>query len=169
MSTPGGVRNGALPVRIEREIEGDFSVEVKLIRTTEPSHSAPKSATDARIMSGLFITSTEMTITLGRSLRADQDKGRDYFDHSLWHQYGGNGSRITGTKAGAEVFVKYTRRGKRSTLAHSLDGEKWDEAVSPKVTLPNRVTVGVYLWHDVDQPCESVFEQFRITPLKAEK
>ena len=51
----------------------------------------------------------------------------------------------------------------------SIDGEKWDETACPKVDLPDRVTVGVYLWHDVDQPCEAVFERFKLTPLKAEK
>jgi regulation of enolase protein 1 (concanavalin A-like superfamily) len=175
MSTPGGIRSEVMkdgqfrPLRIEREITGDFRIEVKMIRTTEPSHRAPKSSTDARITSGLFVSSPDMTILFGRQLRADQDKGREYFDHSIWHQYGGSGSRITGSKAAEEVFVRYTRKGNKCLLAHSLDGIKWSESASPKVELPDRVTVGVYLWHDVDQPCEAVFERFKLTPLKAEK
>ena len=30
-------------------------------------------------------------------------------------------------------------------------------------------TPGVYLWHDVDQSCEAVFERFVLTLSKAEK
>jgi len=175
MSTPGGIRNELKkdgefrPLRIEREVAGDFQLEVRMISTTEPSHTAPKSSTDARITSGLFVSSPEMTVTFGRQLRADQDKGRQYFDHSIWHQYGGSGTRIAGSKAAEEVFVRYTRKGSKASLAHSADGIAWSTSDCPKVELPDRVTVGVYLWHDVDQPCEAVFERFRLTPLKAEK
>ncbi len=175
MTTPGGIRSEVTkdgqfrPLRIEREIEGDFRIEVKMIRTTEPSHTAAKSSTDARITSGLFVSSPQMTVMFGRQLRADQDMGKEYFDHSIWHQYGGSGSRIAGSKAAEEVFVRYTRKGTKCLLAHSLDGVAWTESASPKVALPDRVTVGVYLWHDVDQPCEAVFERFKLTPLKAEK
>jgi len=173
LSTPGGIRNPLDKIlRVEREIEGDFEVQVKMMHTTEPSHTAPKARTDARILSGLFVgKSDSMLIAFGRQLRADEEKGRKYFDHSIWleNHGAGTGSRIAGTKAFDEVFVRITRRGLKVSKAHSADGKEWHESAVARPDLPDRVHVGVYLWHDVDQPCEAVFERFRLTPLKAEK
>ncbi len=176
LSSPGGLYNfdmdcdgDFLPLRVEREADGDFEVEVKMVRTTQPSHmSARIKDNRASILNGLFLNNSKATVAFGRLLTAASDQGKDYFDQGLFQHFEG-GRRVTETKPDEGVHIRLTRRGGKVNFAYSADGKKWEKAEGYEVELPGPVTVGVYLWHTVDQPCEAVFEHFKLTPLKKEK
>ncbi len=171
MSTPGGIRSGQTKkLRVEQEVEDDFEVEVKMIRMTEASHAAPRPLATGRVSCGLFIGKDDAKyMEFGQTSCVFPFNCHDCSDCSIWLWHNRGGTRIADMEVADEICVRLTRKGNKVSKAYSKDGKDWTVSAILKSELPQKVTVGVCLWHDVDQPCEAVFEHFKLTPLKKEK
>lgn len=161
-------------VRTAWPASGDFEATVRLVRSTEPVHAARSDGVYARTSAGLYVGGksrhdVQTAVWVGRQLLAVEGKGKKSFDHSLWLQESGSGTRMTGTTPDEATWVRISRSGDQWECGWSGDGKKW---ATRKVDadLSDAVTVGVFLTHSSGPKCEASFSDFVVTPPKpAEK
>jgi regulation of enolase protein 1 (concanavalin A-like superfamily) len=86
---------------------------------------------------------------------------------------GGASGGIKTAEDGKSTYLRLIRKGKELTMSCSFDGEKWTTPTNPfrniDMSIPDEVTVGVFLSHSTYQFAHATFDGFTITRPKDEK
>jgi len=148
--------------RTEREVKGDFTLDVTLYPTSRPKQDGPKH--DARVQSGVYVRGDTETVLFGKFVRAatSDDGKRTVHDESLWVQHDGSGSRIDGCGHDEVVRVRLVKAGPKVTGFVRNDKGEWKSAFTKKTGMADAVTVGVVLLSAVDQAVDATFADFTL-------
>lgn len=148
--------------RTERNLSGDFTVEVTLHATSRPKQTVPKQ--DARVQSGLYIRCETEVVRVGRFVRvATSDDGKKTIhDESLWVEYNGAGSRIVECAHDDRVEVRMVKTAEKIQGFVRRDSGEWSHSFTRATRMGADVTVGVALLPEVDQEASATFEDFKV-------
>lgn len=156
--------NGKLVApRTEREVKGDFTLDVTLLTTARPKQENPKH--DARVQSGVYVRSGTETVRFGKFVRvATSDDGKKTIhDESLWVEHDGSGSRIDGCAHDEVVRVRLVKAGPTVTGFVRTDKGEWKPAFTKTTRMADEVTVGVVLLSEVDRAVDATFADFTLS------
>ncbi len=163
--------------RVSREVIGDFDVSVKLVALDRPDRSVYYESSGPQTAAGLFITAGKSHFGLYHWMAFHKDGWilLPHMQSSLWMQrtgeLGGGGSMLADIEPGESTLLRIVRRDKAVTLHARIGSGQWKQWDAPNdITLPDAVTVGIFLGHSTSQQCEATFEELRVgKPEKAEK
>jgi hypothetical protein len=164
--------------RTERVIRGDFEITVRVLEAVPPLKDAKDDTGQHQTSAGLYIRGAQMSLryhlhqSYQRFPGANQDLQR-WFGIEANYPRGGAGGSIGISEEGKSVYLRLTRKGKDLTMSHSFDGEKWSTPNNPfaniDMSIPDELTVGVYLSHSTYQFAHATFDHFTIEKPKTEK
>lgn len=158
-----GVGRGNAP-RVIREIEGDFSIQVKVRGKLHPQPNSHA------VASGLPYQAGGLLLWDGpghfvRFVRSGQDRKGSFQSVVAFTQ------RETDKMIGAQptpvpeedLYLRMERRGNEVYGSYSLDGKQWTPLSPLHGVFPTRVSVGVMALNNTHQPMSVRFEGLQIT------
>jgi regulation of enolase protein 1 (concanavalin A-like superfamily) len=156
-----GVGQGNAP-RVMREIEGDFTVQVKVCGRLHPT--APASAAKAvSFHAGGFLVWGNKD-NYARFVRSGQNRDGMLNTVVAWSVRANGKAGIkpaTVTVPEQDVFLRLERRGKQLLASYSHDGEKWTAMPIFEGLLPPKVRVGVVALNSAQETMSARFEGLR--------
>ena len=165
---PLSLEHGRPEFRVVREVVGDFDLRVKVVSLDAPNRTVRHEG-EPMTGAGLFVEGGENRLTLFHWIFVHKDMGRltDYTQDCIWMAHagrdGGGGSYLAEAEPCKSVYLRIGREGKVITVHVSEDGKNWKLWPGPKdFTLPEKVTLGVFLGHSTSQVCEATFAEFRV-------
>lgn len=169
LRAPGPPRPGGF--RITRTVTGDFDLRVRLDRLDAPTRDVPNPGGGTETRAGLFVAGDGFFVFLVRHKAYHVDNGalQAGLDDSVWVDQmrpdGGTGHRLAEGPDG-RVSLGIVRKNGAVTLTWMTDEEEgWAEPCpADKVKLPDRLTVGLFVYHTHEQACEVRFDKYRLTP-----
>lgn len=173
LTVPGPNRNlsGYFPEnnkapRILRDVQGDFTVTVKVTGDFNP----PKRLTvNAFNGAGLLIGDTERNfIRVERNIWVTPDSRRLSYTPLIEHwKDGTNMTPRPGTERpfwkGKSTYLRVKRTGEDFTIGVSHDGSQWLDMDTVTAKLPNNIKVGVAAINNSDKPFTVEFSKFTLT------
>jgi hypothetical protein len=157
--------------RTARTVTGDFVLTVRHLAPAAPDLSPSTDTGGPQAAAGLYAAggSGEAVAVGRRFYRLLNARGMAAPPgQSVWlEQYqadGASGSRLAEAAADRPVYLRLVRSGGRLRADTSVDGKTWGDGWAvDRVTLPDKVTVGVFLTHMVYTHCDAVFDEFNLT------
>jgi regulation of enolase protein 1 (concanavalin A-like superfamily) len=149
--------------RVLQEIEGDFSIQVKVCGTLHPLPRSIAAGTGIPFQAGGLLLWDDADHFV-RFVRSGQDQKGTFRSVVAFTQRepgkmaGGNQTPISEQ----DVFLKMERHGNDVFGYYSLDGKQWTQLQTLHGVFPLRVKVGVMALNNVQQPMSVRFEGLRI-------
>lgn len=159
--------------RVVKEIEGDFSVSVKV---SGEYPKGAKGATEKRTIvfygAGILVWEDEKNYVRLEKAYIDSLNGTPVNCYGSWELRAGGEWVRRGTNedfkmdAKDPAYLKLARKGNKFTAAISTDGKKWTELEEIEAEMGKKVKIGVCAVHICDTGFDTVFEDYQ---LKADK
>jgi regulation of enolase protein 1 (concanavalin A-like superfamily) len=161
------------PVCVMREVEGDFSAEVRVDCSKPPEWKRPPDVFDTFAYAGLLVWPDEDNeLDLARGWRSESLGGRVHVS-SHYNQTGRGrvewfGVRADGSPDGTvtdekPTRLRITRTRDRFSCSYKSDGGDWVSAGEFDLEFPARVKVGVYVELYAGNGFEADFDQYTVT------
>jgi regulation of enolase protein 1 (concanavalin A-like superfamily) len=156
--------------RVLKEVEGDFTAQVKITGDFRPGEEAASPIARPFNGAGLLLWQDEKNfIRLERN--AYWVEGRYVCYPPLFEQYEGGEYQETNPDPtlaeeffrGRSTWLRLGRRGDRVIASYSHDGQEWTEAKEVGVKLPAKARVGVAVVNTSARPLSVEFEDFRLS------
>ena len=177
LTIPGGTHDlnmnlgGMNAPRVLREVEGDFTVQVKVSGEFDPGDEAAKPNTAPFNSAGLLLWQDEKNyLRLERNGWWSIDDKATACYAPLIEYYIDGQNRGGKPKVESEDFfqspstwLKLERRRDKATAFYSHDGQEWTEAKEIVVEFPPKIQVGVAAVNTSKQPFTVEFEEFQVT------
>ena len=156
--------------RVTREVTGDFDARVKLYDLDAPARGVPYEGSGPQTAAGMYVDGGDSAVGLYRWKAIHHDKGvlQPGMQDSPWlvrrARNGGSGSTLGQWEAGQSGYLRIVRKGDTLTALVSRDGKEWKQynAARDGMSLPNAVTVGLFVGHNTSQTCSATFSEFTI-------
>jgi regulation of enolase protein 1 (concanavalin A-like superfamily) len=155
--------------RILQEIEGDFTVQVKVTGTFDPGAHSTLPEADPFNGAGLLLwADNENFLRLERNVWTTPDGGHSSYQ-PLFEYWKNNTDLTPGTPSstpfftGSSTCLRLTRQGNQVRAAVSSDGVNWIETDPVTVQFPAKINVGVDAINTSKQPFSVEFTEFKLT------
>ena len=170
-----------LPVpRTSRPVKGDFEITVRLLGAAPPQKDAKVDHGAPTTCAGLYIRGANTTLRYHLTQTYDLFAGgavgtdlRQWLGIEANYPNGGASGMMGAVEDGKLPYLRLIRRDKVLTMSHSLDGEKWSEPNNPfaniDMSIPDELTVGVFVGHSTYQFGHATFDKFTIEKPKSDK
>jgi hypothetical protein len=159
--------------RTAQVVSGDFEITVCILDAVPPGKDVKHDNGSADTHAGLYIQGD------GSSLRYQLSQTYQRFPGApanpnlqRWlrieanYPRGGASGSIKAAEEGKSTHLRLIRKGKDVTMSYSFDGEKWSAANNPfrniDMSIPDEVTVGVFLSHSTYQFTHATFDGLTI-------
>ena len=176
ITVPGGTHDlnmalgGMKAPRIVREVDGDFTAQVKVSGEFQPGDQPADPKTAALNAAGLLLWQDEKNyLRLERNgWWSTEDKTTACYAPLIEYYLGGDyqGTRPKVDSAeffkGRSTWLKLERRGDKVTAFYSHDGQDWTMAEEIMVEFPRRILAGVDAVNTSKNPFTVEFEEFRV-------
>jgi hypothetical protein len=166
--------------RTARTISGDFQITVRIVDAMPPGKETKHEGGSSETNAGIYIRGSGMSLRycLGQSYQrfpgaaANQNMMRWLRIEANYPRGGASGS-IKQAEDGKSAYLRLIRKGKDVSMSYSFDGEKWSAPNNPfrniDMSIPDELTVGVFMSHSTYQCSHATFDGFTIEKLKEEK
>ena len=167
--------------RTEKVVRGDFEMTVRILEAAPPNKDAKHDGSSAETNAGLYIRGGQMSLRykLGQSYSRFPGAANQNQNMQRWlrieanYPRGGASGSIKAAEDGKSTWLRLIRKEKAITMSYSFDGEKWSAPNNPfrniDMSIPDELTVGVFLSHSTYQFVHATFDGFTIEKPKAEK
>jgi len=158
--------------RILREVDGDFTVEVKVSGTFDPGQAATLPETDPFNGAGLLLwANDENFLRLERNVWTTPHDGHSSYEplFEYWKEDKDLTPDAPSAKPffeGQSTYLRLTRQGNQIRAAVSNDGTHWIETNCTTVQFPQSIKVGVDAINTSKQPFTVEFADFRLVSEK---
>ncbi|HEV3258345.1 MAG TPA: DUF1349 domain-containing protein [Gemmataceae bacterium] len=175
LTVPGGTHDlnaatGMNGPRVLKEVEGDFTAQVKVTGDFDPGDKAANPRTSPFNGAGLLVWQDEKNyIRLERNRWWVADQGKyacypplvEYFQDG---EYKGTDPDATTDDffKGRSTWLKIERQGDKVIASYSHDGKKWAVAKEIEAALPKKVQVGVAAVNTSTQPFTVEFAESKV-------
>ena len=148
--------------RVLQEMEGDFSVQVKVCGAINPVAPGNVPGRVSFQSGGLLLWSDRINyIRLERAAINQGGATRPYASLEM-RENGQFAPPQSVALMDQDTYVRLERRGNQVIGSFSSDGQQWNQLQPLNVTLPAKVRVGVAVVNAAQQPLTVRFEEFRI-------
>ena len=164
--------------RTARVVTGDFEITVCVLDATPPQEDGKVDTGRPETSAGLYIRGAEMSLRyhLSQYYQAINGKpaalSRRLGIYANYPRGGASGS-LGAVEDGKSTYLRLIRKGKDLTMSHSFDGKKWSAPNNPfrniDMSIPDELTVGVYLSHSTYQFAHATFDGFTVEKPADEK
>lgn len=164
--------------RTARAVTGDFEITVRVLDAAAPLKEAKYDSGSADAHAGLYVRggASSLRYSLCQSYQkfngARPDLQRALRIEATYPRGGASG-QMNSAPDGKSTCLRLTRKGDAITMSHSFDGEKWSAPNNPfrniDMSIPDEVTVGVFLSHTTYQFAHATFDGFAVTKPKDAK
>ena len=168
-----GIERGLMnSPRLLQDVEGDFTVQVRIKGVFNPS---PDSTSAERISfrgAGLLLWESEKTYI--RLERAALFKGEGVHRYANW-ELRHNGEWVLAGKESTlgleekDTYLRLQRKGDKVLASVSQDGKKWNDLEPIEIKLPEKLKIGVSAGGTSSDKFEPTFDQYELTPAKKNK
>jgi regulation of enolase protein 1 (concanavalin A-like superfamily) len=158
--------------RILREVDGDFTVEVKVSGAFDPGQAATLPETDPFNGAGLLLwANDENFLRLERNVWTTSHDSHSSYEplFEYWKDDKDLTPDTTSTKPffeGMSMYLRLTRQGDQIRAAVSKDGTHWTKTNSTTVQFPHSIKVGVDAINTSKQPFTVEFADFKFVSEK---
>jgi regulation of enolase protein 1 (concanavalin A-like superfamily) len=173
---PGGTHDlnailgGMTAPRVLKEVEGDFTAQVKISGEFKPGEKSAKAETTPFNGAGLLLWQDEKNyLRLERNIFWAAQVGKYACLPPLVEYYEGGqyqGTNPEGTLdeffKGKSTWLKLERRGSKVIASFSHDGKEWEVAKEIDAKFPKKVQIGVAAVNTSAMPFTVEFEQFKV-------
>jgi regulation of enolase protein 1 (concanavalin A-like superfamily) len=157
--------------RILKEVEGDFTVQVKVTGEFNPGDKPANEGTSAFNGAGLLLWQDEKNyLRLERNAWWIAAANQTACYPPLVEYYQDGEYQETNPQATIEEFfkgrstwLKVQRQGNKVTASYSHDDDQWTVAKEITVTLAKKLQVGVAVVNTAAKPCTVEFAEFKLT------
>ena len=176
ITVPGGTHDlnqaigGMKAPRILKEVEGDFTVQVKVTGEFKPGEKAAAENTRPFNSAGLLLWQDEKNyIRLERNnWWASEVSSYVRFPPLIEHYRDGDFQNTNPEPTADEFFkgkstwLRLERKGDKVTASYSHDGKEWTEAKQMTAEFPKKLRVGLAVVNTSVKDCAVDFEEFKI-------
>jgi hypothetical protein len=158
--------------RILREIEGDFTVQVKVTGEFKPGQktAGPQVGTPFNGAGLLLWRDTQSYLRLERNAFWVDNAGRyacypplvEYYQDGKFQETNPQGTLDEFFK-GKDTWLKLERQGKKVIASYSPDGKDWQVAKEIEVELPSKLQIGVAAVNTSAMPFLVSFSEFKVS------
>ena len=154
-------------------VSGDFVITVRVLDASAPGKDVKHDTHSAETNAGLYIRGAEsslryyLTQTYQRfnGAPANPNLQRRLGIEANYPRGGASGS-LQGVEDGKSTYLRLIRKDKVLAMSYSGDGEKWSVPNNPfaniEMSIPDEVTVGVFLAHSTYQISHATFDGFTV-------
>jgi serine/threonine protein kinase/WD40 repeat protein/regulation of enolase protein 1 (concanavalin A-like superfamily) len=184
---PGGEHNmspyakGTNAPRVVREVEGDFTVEVKVTCPIDPKTILPGASTTyqaagllvaadgwhfLRVERNGFFRDWDQEPSFGKTGRTSLSSNAPTIEYWTNRKIVAQHVDWSGTQPqlpGDSTWLRVERRGNALRTSISHDGQKWEEKQTIETKLPSRVQVGVLAVNSSGDEFQAEFSHFKLT------
>ncbi len=166
--------------RTARAISGDFEITVCVRDASAPGKDVKYDGHSAETSAGLYIQGSESSLRYFLSQSYQRFPGaaapvnlqRRLGIEANYPRGGASGSMQT-VADGKSTYLRLIRKDKALAMSYSADGEKWSVPNNPfgniEMSIPDELTVGVFLSHSTYQISHATFDGFTIEKPKEKK
>ena len=166
--------------RTARPISGDFEITVRIVDAMPPGKDTKHDTGSSETNAGLYIQGSGMSLRYHLSQTYQRFPGAAANQNMMrWlrieanYPRGGASGSIKQAEDGKSTYLRLIRKGKGVSMSYSFDGEKWSAPNNPfqniDMSIPDELTVGVFMSHSTYQHSHATFDGFTIEKLKEEK
>ena len=164
-----GLSNYRSALRVLREVEGDFTAQVKVSGQFNPGNKAAPPQQNAFNGAGLLLWDSEQNyLRLERNIWVTAEGDR--YSYAPLVEYWQNGQNLTDISAqpasffrGRSTSLRLTRRGDEIRVAVSHDGAVWTDGRTVAARFPKKVRVGVAAINTSKKPFTVEFSEFKVS------
>ena len=159
--------------RTGRVVSGDFVITVCIRDASAPGKDVKHDTHSAETNAGLYVRGGESSLRYYLTQTYQRFNGaapnpnlqRRLGIEANYPRGGASGS-LQGVEDGKSTYLRLIRKDKALAMSHSADGEKWSVPNNPfgniEMSIPDEVTVGVFLAHSTYQISHATFDGFTI-------
>jgi len=162
-----------LPPLVEKEVEGDFELTVRIGLLAPKGAKAVDGEKDLSVVAGVSVIPPGTPFgAMGGLLQNATEKGWSGKNFGCYHQF--KASHVSSTRdlkldPDTPLVVRLTRQGEEVTT-ECKSGDEWVLLNFSRVDgMTGKVKVGPTVAGNIDQPFTATFDQYEIKPLKEEK
>ena len=156
--------------RVLREVDGDFSVTVKVACPLTPGKKVLGKGATAGVYAGLLVWAGEKDyLRLERNARWQPGESGKLVNFSPGFEYWKGGKQVFFNPKYTPDFFKadltwlrLERKGAKVTAHHGLDGKAWTAFKELETALPNNLQIGMFVINTSDTPITAEFTDFKV-------
>jgi regulation of enolase protein 1 (concanavalin A-like superfamily) len=174
IEVPGGTHDlnalvGMNAPRVLKEIEGDFTAEVKVTGDFQPGEKSAKAPSPFNGAGLLVWQDDKNYLRLERNTWWVADAGKyacypplvEYYEDGQYQETNPQGTLEEFFK-GKSTWLKLERRGTKVIASYSHDGKEWEVAREIYTKFPKSVQIGVAAVNTSVMPFKVEFDQFKV-------